>query len=397
MKQFPHQVWKTMDSKDLRQFATAVFFLFAAIGPLSLLMGGSVIQASWLRLAIMTVACGLFSRSIVLSFNRPLRLIVSVILYTGLVFSIGIVKPKFLEPDVQTVEVRADQPFRLTELQISDIQVKRSVFGMTAILCITVGYTLFVRAIAKENRRRAEVEADVKLAQTIHESLLPREPLTLAWCDAAGKSVPAAQIGGDFYDLIPVSEDRLLAVIADASGHGTGAGILSAMTKSGIIQELRHTGDPAELLNQVNVTIHGVTKKNMFVTCAVALFDRRTMTVSLVTAGHPPVLRYDPVHDVVDEFRNPNLALGIRALSSYSSITVPFRSGDLFCFITDGLSETTNGRQEQFGMDRIRAALRRLSGRSADVCASELIGAVTIHAGRQDLTDDISTLIVRIV
>jgi sigma-B regulation protein RsbU (phosphoserine phosphatase) len=268
---------------------------------------------------------------------------------------------------------------------------------MTAIICITVGYTLFVRAIARESRRRAEMEADVKLAQTIHESLLPKGSLTRSWCDAAGASIPAAQIGGDFYDLIHISEDRILAVVADASGHGTGAGILSAMTKSSIIQELRHTQTLSDLMHSVNTTIHHVTKKNMFVTCAAVLFDRQTMTAVLLTAGHPPILRYDLLNDSIEEFRNQNLALGIGPASTFASTVVPFRSGDIFCLITDGLTETSNAAQEQFGMERINGLMRRFPGRSAGEASAALINAVTTFSGTAELNDDVTTLVVRIV
>lgn len=399
MAQFPHEVWKTMSTKDLRQFATAVFFLFAPIGPLSLLMEETIIPASWVRLAIMTVLCGAFSWSIVMAYNRPLRLILAIVIYVVLIFSMSLFTPEFLEPDVPKIEVKTGVPFSLTAEQLSDVQLKRSVFGITAMFCIAVGYALFVRTYAKESRRRVEVEAEVRLAQTIHESLLPKGSLTMPWCDAAGMSIPATQIGGDFYDLIRVSDDRILAVVADASGHGTGAGILSAMTKSGIIQELKHTQDPSTLLANVNTTIHGVTKKNMFVTCAVVLCDRSTMTAVLVTAGHPPILRYSASTGSVEEFRTHNLALGIASASVFESITIPYQPGDCFCLITDGLSETNNASQEQFGMERIKTTLRQQAEHphTADTISASLISNATQFTGRGLLNDDITTLIVRII
>jgi len=397
MARLPHEIWKTMNKQDLRQFAMAVFFLFAAIGPLTLLMDEPIIPASWLQLILMTVLCGLFSWTLVMSFNRPFRLFFTISAYVIIIFSLAILKPEFLRSDVPEISVRADIPFSLSSEQLSDIVIKRISFGMMAVLCISTGYALFVRSFGKESRRRAEIEADVKLAQTIHESLLPKSGLTLPWCDAAGLSIPAAQIGGDFYDLLSVQDDKILAVVADASGHGTGAGILSAMTKSGIIQELRHTQSPSDVLRNVNATIHGVTKKNMFVTCALGLFNRTTMTATLVTAGHPPILRFDPVSGTVEEFRNHNLALGISPASTFASTTIPIRSGECFCLITDGLTETSNTAQEQFGMERIKAMLHRLPGKSAEESGIALMGAVMQFAGGMELNDDITALIIRIV
>lgn len=386
-----------MNQKDLRQFTVAVFFLFATIGPLTLMMDGSIIQASWIKLIVMTLLCGAFSASIVSSVGRPMTLLFSVIVYVGAVLSIALLDPVFLQPDVAPVSVKPDIPFQLTPDQLSDIRVKRTMFGIIAVLCISIGYSLFVRALAKENKRRAEMEAEVKLARTIHESLLPKSALKTEWCEIAGMSIPAKQIGGDFYDIIPFSESKVLVVIADASGHGTGAGILSAMTKSSIIQELRHTQTVPDLLKHVNATIHSVTKKNMFVTCAMALFDRETMTVCLATAGHPPILRYDLIHDAVQEFRVQNLGLGIGPGVEFASITVPFRSNDLFCFITDGLPEASNAKNEQFGMDRVTGLIRQGSLSSAEELNAEMFSSIHRFSEGKEPEDDVTSVVVRIL
>lgn len=397
MTTMPHNIWKTMDKKDLRQFATAVFFLFSTIGPLTLLMEASLIPGSWQMLGVMILLCGGFSWSIVMLYDRPYLLMMVIVLFTLSVFGLSLFQPSFLAPDVPDVKAAADIPVTFSSEQLSDIAVKRTVFGMSAIIFISVGYALFVRALGRETQRLITVQTEMKLAQDIHESLLPRQGTTLEWIDASGKSVPAAQIGGDFYDLLPVDDDRLLAVIADASGHGTGAGILSAMTKSGIIQELQHTAEPAELLERVNRTIYRVTKKNMFVTCAAVLFDRAAMTATIVTAGHPPVLRYDPVSGTTDLYRNQNLALGIAASPQFSSTVVPFRSGEVFCLVTDGVFETANMADEQYGMERISAALRTSFGQPASEGAGKLVAAAAAHAGGKPLQDDITALLVRIV
>lgn len=396
MAQLPHQIWKTMNKKDLRQFTVAVFFLFAAIGPLSMMMESSIIQGSWLRLILMTFLCGLFSASIVMFVGKPFSLIASICTYIVIVFSISLADPVFLQPDVPKISVLQNVPFQLSREQLVDIELKRSVFGIVAIFCITIGYGLFVRALGKENKRRAEIEAEVKLAQTIHESLLPKSALKTAWCEIAGASIPATQIGGDFYDIIKISESKILVVIADASGHGTGAGILSAMTKSGIIQELQHTHSPAELLKNVNATIHSVTKKNMFVTCAVALLDRDTQTVTMVTAGHPPILQYDRINNSIQEHRMHNLALGIGPNTSFESKSVPFKTNDLFCFITDGLTETSNAANEQFGMDRVKGLIRNSPHLSAEILNTMLINSAKTFADGRELNDDITSVITRI-
>ena len=397
MNKLPHQIWKTMSVKDLRQFAAAVFFLFATIGPLTMLMESSIIQGSWLKLLFTTIFSGMFSASIVLFMGKPSRLILSILIYIIVTVTLALTDPSFMRSDVPQVDVKPGIPFNLNQEQLSDIENKRTMFGLVAVACLSLGYGLFVRALGKENKRRAEVEADVKLAQTIHESLLPKSPLKLSWCEISGTSIPAAQIGGDFFDILPISETKILVVIADASGHGTGSGILSAMTKSGIIQELRHTQSPDRLLAHVNATIHAVTKKSMFVTCAVALFDQETKTVAMVTAGHPPILRSNIVTETVEEFRMPNLGLGISPDAEFKSQIIPFRSSDLFCFITDGLPEALNAKNEQFGMERVTACIRNSGERSAVELNDHLVGSVKQFSQTKEVEDDITCVVVRII
>ncbi len=386
-----------MSGKDLRQFALAVFFLFAAIGPLNLLMDGDVIPGSWYRLLVLTILSGGLAASIILFMGRIFLLLASVLLYVTAIMAIGLTDPEFLKPDVPAMTLTADQPMRFSEDQITDMREKRVAFGMTAIFCIAIGYALFVRSLSRENKRRAEIESEVRLAQTIHESLLPKQALTTSWCDIAGQCIPAAQIGGDFFDIIPLSEKKLFVVIADASGHGAGAGIVAAMTKSGILQELQHTSDPAEMVNNVNTMLHAATEKNMFITCAVALFDRTTETASIVTAGHPPVFRVSAVHGSVEEFRSPNMALGIRPRMDVQAISVRFSPSDRFLFVTDGVFEAARRTGEQFGAERVKHHFRHSTGASSSADTGSLIAAVQTFAGDGEVNDDITAVTVRIL
>ena len=397
MKNRTNKIWETMPRSEVRQLAVAVFFLFATIGPLSLLMDADIIPASWSRLALITLLSGAFSASIILFMGKPFRLMLSIIAYAAATILLATVNIPFLGTDVPPVRLHPGTPVLFDAVQIKEIESKRTLFGVTAVFCLSLGYGLFVRSLSRENKRRAEVEADVKLAQTIHGSLLPRVPFITEWCEVGGVSLPAAQIGGDFFDVIPVSGSRLLVIIADASGHGAGAGILSAMTKSGILQELRHTNAPEQLLANVNATIHTVSRKDMFVTCAAVLFDQRTRTASIVTAGHPPVLQYVRKEGTVVQHRVQNLGLGISASAVYSAITVPYAPGDLFCLITDGVTDAAGGNGERFGMGRTMEHLRASASLSAAAATSSLLEAVRTHTAGAVVEDDVTAALVRML
>ncbi len=396
MKPTPNQIWKTISPAGLRRFATAVFFLFAAIGPLTMLMDTAVTQASWARMIVTTLLSGLFAAAIVLTFTSPAKLVAVVAAYMLITFSIARVDPEFLKPKLPAVEITADAPIVFSDEQIADIEVKRTVFGITAVLGIALGYALFVTALGKANKRRFEIESEVQLAGAIHESLLPKSGATTAWCEINGKSQPAAHIGGDFFDIIRISDSKYLVVIADASGHGIGSGILAAMTKSGIMQELNHTQSPALLLRNVNETIFRVTKKNMFVTCAAALFDHEKNSATFVTAGHPPVIRYSPADGTIEFLRLNNLALGLSVDSSFTDKTIALQPGDQYWFLTDGVTEIMNENDEQFGMERLVGLIRQFNWPQPSNCET-VLEEVKKYAGTAEIKDDITLMEVKIV
>ena len=397
MKKRTNKIWESMPRSEVRQLALAVFFLFATIGPLSLLMDAEIIPASWVRFAFITLLSGAFSASIILFMGKPFRLLFSIVAYAAATIVLATVHIPFLDTDVPSVRLLPGAAVVFDAVQIRDIESKRTFFGITAVFCLSLGYGLFVRSLSRENKRRADVEADVKLAQAIHGSLLPRVPFITEWCEVGGVSLPAAQIGGDFFDVIPVSESQLLVIIADASGHGAGAGILSAMTKSGILQELRHTSAPDQLLASVNATIHAVSRKDMFVTCAAVLFDRKANTASIVTAGHPPVLQYVRKSGTVVQHRAQNLGLGIAASAAYTSLTVPYAPGDLFCLITDGVTDAAGPNGERFGMERTVEHLQSSASLSAAAATGALLEAVRTHTAGAPVEDDVTAALVRML
>lgn len=390
-----HNILRTMSDADIRRLAVAVAFLFAMIGPLTLLMDDTIIAASWLRLLVMTVVSGAFSASIILAKGNPFKLLGSVLIYICITLLLAFVRFEALEPDVPAVEVKPGVPFALSREQLADLNVKRTMFGMTAILCLTVGYALFVRVISRENKRRAAVEAEMKLAQRIHASLLPKGTYTGGGCEAGGISVPATEVGGDFFDVVRLGPASVLVVAADASGHGTGAGVLSAMTKSALLQEARHTHTPAALLTNVNRTLFAVTERNMFITCAAVLVDTAAKRAEVVTAGHPPVL-VRRRGGRIEEVRIPGVALGIAPETEYRSAFVSLEDADAIFLFTDGAVECRNSSGEEFGPERLRVMLATLPLAEAGAMSVSAVEQVRTFAGKSEIQDDITIVCVKV-
>ena len=247
--------------------------------------------------------------------------------------------------------------------------------------------------IRAEIRQRARLETEVKIARDIQQSLLPATELRLPWCSLAGAAVPATEVGGDFYDIIRLSDDEIVVAIADVTGHGVGAGILGAMTKSALRSELVHTTDPLSVLTTVNSTLLALSDQKTFVTFGYARIDRRTMKIQYATAGHPPLFLHRSRARAVDELRTVNLALGLRKDLVFATGEAAFEPGDALLLYTDGILEAANSRGEQFGSERLRQGVLSEHADPAALC-SGLLRSLSAFAGQSSFQDDVSLLCV---
>jgi sigma-B regulation protein RsbU (phosphoserine phosphatase) len=395
-KKSPMTVWKSMDQKDLRRLALAVFFLFGTIGPLTMLMESSILPGSWFKLLYLTVLCGTFSASIIFFIKKPFRLIVLLVLIQVAMFSADRAEELLLGRVEQKMILTANHVFILNQSELDRIQVRRPVFGIVAIFLLSAGYALFIRVIAEENRKRARLETEVAVARAIQKSLQPPSIFTTDWCEAAGLTVPATEVGGDYYDMIKISDDEVVIAIADVSGHGVGAGILAAMTKSAVRAELNHSKVPSELLFTLNNTIYQVTDRSMFVSFAYVLLDRRTMTAQIATAGHPPIFLFRKSDGAIIEARTPNLALAVQPSTSYTAQTIQLNRGDELILYSDGITEASNDTGEEFGIDKLKELIANTQRPSVEALGNSILASVRAFTVKKEFVDDATIVVVRV-
>ncbi len=395
-KKSPFNLWKSMDQKSLRSLALAVFFLFGTIGPLTMLMDSSILPGSWFRLFYLTILSGLFSACIILFIKKPFRLIVLLVIIQGAMFSTGPVEELLLGRVEPKMMVTANHVFVLTQDELDRIQIRRPIFGVFAILLLSTGYALLVRVIGEEYRKRTRLETEVAVARTIQKSLQPSSTFKTSWCEAAGMTVPATEVGGDYFDMIKISDDEVVIAIADVSGHGVGAGILAAMTKSAVRAELYHSKAPSDLLFALNNTIYQVTDKSMFVSFAYVLLDRRTMTAQIATAGHPPIFLFRKSDGVIVEARTPNLALAVQPSTQYTAETIQLNRGDELILYSDGITEAANEKGEQFGVENLKELIADTQRPSVEALGNSILASVRAFTVKKEFVDDATIVVVRV-
>ncbi len=243
-------------------------------------------------------------------------------------------------------------------------------------------------ALEKERQDR-----ELQIAQEIQRSLFPRSTPLVEGFELAAESRPCHQVGGDYYDFIPLDGGRLALVIADVSGKGTPASILMASVHA----SLRATAGTAPLpvlLERLNRFVCASTQESKYVTLFYGEIDPGSRRLSYVNAGHiPPYLRR--VGRQVERLQAGGPVIGLLEDAVFEEGEVVLCPGDLLAIVTDGVTEAFSPNDEEFGDVRVCENLCAGKG-GASSALRDLVGAVEEWTDRSSFGDDLTALIVKV-
>lgn len=249
----------------------------------------------------------------------------------------------------------------------------------------------------QRHRERSRMREELDDARRIQLSMLPRSDPASPWLDMAGISIPASEVGGDYYEYFRVDEDRQAVVVADVAGHGVASGLLLSGVRSCLYLLKETPQRPSDVLSKLDRVVRETTGRRQFVTMLYALFDREQKRLTLSAAGHPPLLRYVAATGEVIEAGPHALPLGTSLLQDIQEIEVPFESDDIFLAVTDGIAETVNSRGEVYGAERLAGRLRSTAhDRGAKEIRDTLLGDVWSFKADGEQTDDITLVVIKI-
>jgi len=244
-----------------------------------------------------------------------------------------------------------------------------------------------------ESTQKELLEKELALARNLQKSLLPRNLPSDHGVEFATLFEPSAAIGGDYFDVMRLSQHQIVVIIADVSGHGLASGLRMAMLKSALLILVEETTDPGEILNRLDRVVRNEPERRYFVTATLGIIDLDTGRMRLLNAGHPPTYR---IHgQQVEEIVLPGSALGGLG-HTYGRTQVTLEPGDVVVWLSDGLIEATNAADEPFGYDQVIETLRPLQGAETITASSVrdgLLAAVDRHMAGHPPADD-RTLVV---
>lgn len=256
-----------------------------------------------------------------------------------------------------------------------------------------VGWRHEVARDQEESRMRGELMD----AREIQLSMLPRATPELAWLDASGFSVPASEVGGDYYEYFRLDADRLVLVIGDVAGHGVASGLVLSGVRSGLHLLRDELADPVTVVQRLNRMVRETAPRRMFVTFQIALLDRKRATVTVANAGHPPILLLPGGTGPSRLLGESGLPLGTRLDARYEAARERLGEGDVLIFYTDGVIEASDLAGEEFGEEKLRREAERLApGASAGKIREGIISAVSRFKGDAAQIDDVTLVALRV-
>jgi sigma-B regulation protein RsbU (phosphoserine phosphatase) len=251
-----------------------------------------------------------------------------------------------------------------------------------------------VRSTTAQTER---VQKELDLARGIQKSFLPDAPPNVPGFDLAALNTPAMEVGGDFYDFIPVALDQYGLVIADVSGKGFSAALFMALSRTMLRANTMGNPTVTETITRANNMIAEQERANMFVTLFYGVLDPRRKTLTYVNAGHnPPLILGRSGGDVV-MLEAKGIALGIMPDMNFEEKEITLRQGDILVLFTDGVTEAVNRRNEMFGQERLAKLVVENKNLSAKELINKIEQSVLEFGEGQPQFDDLTLLAVKVL
>lgn len=260
---------------------------------------------------------------------------------------------------------------------------------------VRVHNAVYTKKLFEENRaHQQKLESELQTARQMQLGLMPTTAPHINGASIAGRCIPAAQVGGDFFRYFAPSANDLILTLADVTGHAMAAAIPSVMFNGLLESHMEHRADLESLCECLNRSVHHLLDKRTYVCFVIAQYDTEQRTLRMINAGCPYPLHYraksDEVVELVTEATYP---LGVRDEAHYIVREITLEAGDQVVFYSDGITEASDTNGTIFGSERMGDALRRQDAQTAAEVLDNIVSTAHLFAGCTSPSDD-QTLII---
>jgi|AGTN01.2.fsa_nt_gi Serine phosphatase RsbU, regulator of sigma subunit len=264
-----------------------------------------------------------------------------------------------------------------------------------------IDHSLWEKRVAKErDDYRSELErkkAELNIARDIQGSFLPDSIPALKGLDIAAACIPANEVGGDFYDFIPIEGDRTGIVIADVSGKSVSGALFMTLARADLRANVLASADAADAVARTNDLIAQDSKSGMFVTLFYGVLDTGARTLTYVNAGHNPPVVLDEKSNTLGTLNRTGVALGALGGMHYEQKTISLAGGTTIVLYTDGVTEANRKDGELFGEERLSAVIKSCAGLTAGQVLDRIKAETLAFCDDSPQADDITLMVVKVL
>lgn len=277
--------------------------------------------------------------------------------------------------------------------RVEDLELLEAAASQTAIALENIN-------LYRELKQREHLKNELQLAHRIQLSSLPRRVPDIAGLDIFAHSEPAAEVGGDYYDFLQYNHKQLMIAVGDVSGKGTSAALYVSKIQ-GIMRSIyEYHPSPRDFFIRLNALLTGDLERHFFITQVGAKFDLRLKKATIVRAGHEPVIHYDSRKKMAAALECSGMGMALGSPEEFAQQTraksLPLKSGDIFLFYSDGVTDAQNHKGEEFGSERLRQILPIVASQTASEIGHAIIAGVEQHARGRHRFDDLTICVVKV-
>jgi sigma-B regulation protein RsbU (phosphoserine phosphatase) len=246
--------------------------------------------------------------------------------------------------------------------------------------------------LVEHERARQRIERELGIARDIQQALLPRGFRNFPYLDISAMNKPCLEVGGDYFDVFPIDDKRTAFLIADVSGKGLGAALLTTMLQ-GALSGMTIGVEPTRVFQHINHFLCEHSEVGRYATLFFGILDRDG-NLEYINAGHPSpsLLRSSGVSEL---FTDGSFPVGLIPEANHSSMRVKLEPGDTLVLFSDGVTEAADLDQQLFGDSRLRSVLDGQHDAPLDDLRQKIVAAVEQFSGAASQADDITLLLVR--
>jgi serine phosphatase RsbU (regulator of sigma subunit) len=259
---------------------------------------------------------------------------------------------------------------------------------------LIVSLVLVNLLVLLEVAERLSLKGELEIAREIQLALLPRGTYSAGDLEISGVTKPANTVGGDFYDVLPQPDGRIVLTLGDVAGKGSPAALLMALLLAALRTLVEERLTPAALVARLNIQICRHSPASRFITLVYSTYEPSTGRLTYVNAGqNPPLLRRRDGR--FERLSGTGIALGLFEQSDFGAAETILEPGDLLVFYSDGITEAEDSSGQPLEEGGLEQVVERHASQSPSDIAAHVLSAVHAHVGRARFADDLTILVLK--